>query len=447
MSRSCLILTAMILATSAVADASGQDDKPASKKTDESWEDLQQKGRRQLDSWRLPEAHGLLTKAIAAARKFPAPDARLLESVGDLGRVCDMMGKYDEARTSLDEALALMAKLDRPDAERIETLEMVARVCGKQSKRKAAQPYLLRALMLRNKIDEATAPARLALLQEIARNHRALGELPEAAKRYDTLLAALVEKHGPHDKALDFPLLDLARVYRGMKRPDLAETVYRRRITIYEKLRGESHSTVAALLDELADCQFEQKKYDEAIKTYERWQSIMKKGGYGNKEGANEAALGRRIGVVRAAQGQHDVAARHFAEAAAIYLKFFPRHRVRGEVLHLLAREQFVLGLFAEARKSLDPAITILERYGADAVDESVRCLVLLGDVESAADQDEASVKAYRRALTAASLVPKRRRLKMEPLRKLEPVLRRLGKTAEADRIKAVREALMPKKK
>src|ERR1700722_18842351 len=71
------------------------------------WLDLEHRGSSALDANEYWLAEPLLKKAMAHADKFDPKDMCLADSLGELGRLYTIRGRYDEAEAFLEEELSV----------------------------------------------------------------------------------------------------------------------------------------------------------------------------------------------------------------------------------------------------------------------------------------------------------------------------------------------------
>ncbi len=71
------------------------------------WLDLEQQGSAALDANEYWRAEPLLKKALAQATRIQPTDIRLAQTLGELGRLCTIRGRFDEAEAYLEEELSV----------------------------------------------------------------------------------------------------------------------------------------------------------------------------------------------------------------------------------------------------------------------------------------------------------------------------------------------------
>ncbi len=96
----------------------------AASQPEDSWAQLQQRGTNALDANEYWIAEPTLLKAIAQAERFGPTDIRLAKSMGELGRLYTIRGRFNEAETCLEDELYI--KEHNLDGDRYQCIPVMA---------------------------------------------------------------------------------------------------------------------------------------------------------------------------------------------------------------------------------------------------------------------------------------------------------------------------------
>lgn len=141
----------------------------------------------------------------------------------------------------------------------------------------------------------------------------------------DRMLEAALEEAqrlGHKDSPLGAVFNKLAYIYYQQKNFKKAETVYKRALSMYEKVLGDEDVHVANILLNLAELYFSQRKYLQACPLYERSVAIDEK-----KHGSEYKPLERRLmklAFIYCQQGRYDEAHILYKKARIIKEKSNP---------------------------------------------------------------------------------------------------------------------------
>ena len=272
------------------------------------WKELQRRGIAALDANEYWLAEPLLNKALAQADKAHPKDIRLAKSLGELGRLYSIRGRFDEAEAYLEEQLSIEKTVYEDDKSQcIPTMGFLIRfylLHGTQSKALPLTAELL--YFVEGKLDEVKAGSVKLNLQkgaplqgwagvasqtmrqpaiEWAIACDAVGNCYLQAGNADNLvLADRLFKAALDVKTtvLGKDHLSLANSYDSLgslylEKNDLheAESYFADAFEITEKTLQASHETYNRL-DKLAKCLIREEKYQQAEDLYRHAQSFWK---------------------------------------------------------------------------------------------------------------------------------------------------------------------------
>jgi serine/threonine protein kinase/Tfp pilus assembly protein PilF len=211
------------------------------------------------------KAQPLLEKALAIGRAAGRQDARLAQSLNDLGVLLLEKGDFGAAGPVLEEALALRRRvLGERHPEVAVTLVELGRLYGDQGFYRRAEPLLREALAIRRRAlgddhrETATSTSDLGLLL------LQLGDLAGAEALLRETLATSREAMGPDHPNTGTAMSNLALVLGERGDHSGAEALLRQALAINRRALGDAHPTIAAKLNSLSTCLRQQGRLDEA---------------------------------------------------------------------------------------------------------------------------------------------------------------------------------------
>jgi len=203
---------------------------------DSNWGNLNQVGLRAFGKGDYVEAQELLEAAVTEAEKFPGKDARLANSLNNLGRCL-----FEEGLTA--------------DSE----------------------PKLKRALALYNDLNGKESVESADVLENLATLFVLKTDLASAEQTFKQTLAIRQKKLGGDNLEVADTLNELGGVFISEKKFDEAESVLRNALAIRYKAKGGDSPEVAAVNTNLASLYCQTGKYGQAEKLYMRALSVDKK--------------------------------------------------------------------------------------------------------------------------------------------------------------------------
>lgn len=302
--------SAMVLA----AIMAGQIPGPALGFSERTWANLQKSGTEALDSNRYWLAEPLLKRSVAEAEKYGFDNWRLAKSLGELGRLYTIRGRFADAEPYLERELAVRELVHQSDegklvqamgslvlfylnygtASKADPLaeDVLAIVEGKMrlARESAQSKTALKPGAPLEGWCGAAAPKMLTPLMEWAVTCDAMGSAYLARERFDLAeklfkaaldvkLTILGSKHLSLARSYDF----LGNLCLAKKDHKEAESYFRDSLDITEKILPPESPEIYTRLDKLAKLLIETGRLDEAEAQYRRalafWKQEPSKGG------------------------------------------------------------------------------------------------------------------------------------------------------------------------
>lgn len=281
-----------------------------------SWKEIQDAGTQALDTNRYWEAEPLLHQAVIKAGSFGAGDMRLAKSLGELGRLYTIRGRYADAEPYLEEELFVKeTALGRDTGHTIPAMGSLIRFYLTHGTVSKADPMTEELLsFVEGKIKEPTltrpkikfkkgmslegwagtaAPVARDPLIEWAIACDALGNVYRLKEKYDYAERLFKAALDLKTTVLGKDHLSLANSYDSLgmlcldrKEMNQAEYYLTDALAITEKTLGSDSPQVFARLDKLAKCLIKEGKMKQAEDLYVRAQGFYKDEVGGNAEQA-----------------------------------------------------------------------------------------------------------------------------------------------------------------
>lgn len=299
-----LILFALSLIALSTANSALADD-PDPKLKD--WAKNIHDGTEALDSNRYWIAEPLLKQAAVQAGAFGYQDVRLAKSLGELGRLYTIRGRFDVAEPYLEEELEVKQQsLGKDSADTIKTMGALIRfyllhgstakaepltddlLCIVEGKVKEAVPKSKSKVTLQQGVPLEGHAATAALtmrdpLLEWAITCDELGNLYKAQKNFPMAERLFREALDIKSTVLGNEHLSLANSYDNLGELALAKEqltdaqyFFEDSLAMTEKILPSDNPQVYARLDKLAKCLLKQSKYSEAQQLYVRARDFWK---------------------------------------------------------------------------------------------------------------------------------------------------------------------------
>ncbi|MCW5824426.1 MAG: tetratricopeptide repeat protein [Cyanobacteria bacterium TGS_CYA1] len=359
--------------------------RPAKYKADQQvyaeWEKVQCSGAKAFEAFEYGKAERLLKEAVNMAQEIGPGDIRIAKSPGDLGRLLEVRGRFDEAEPYLEQELYLKERaIGRDYPQLIPSMEDLIRfylvngtrdkagpltedlinfVQGKyrEQAKQAEETKLKKGSPLIGWAGTAQMEMRGPLLDwsitcdKLGDTYRYIGKPDMAEKLYKTALDVKATVLGKRHLSLANSYDNLGRV--SMTKGELkdAESYYLESLSISQEVLEKNDPALFGRMDRLAKCYIEQKKFAQAEAVYK--QAIAMFGG--NKDylqralfslgcmysdqrryGSASAMLGRALSLARETNGNYSIQIVPYLRRYA-YVAYYTGGKGRMQNLHAQA--------------------------------------------------------------------------------------------------------------
>lgn len=291
-----LLLSIISFACSAISSPASAVSDP-----DKSWDHLEKKGVTALDSNEYWKAEPLLKQAVIEAAKFGESDMRLAKSLGELGRLYSIRGRFDLAEPLFEEELCVREKnLGRWNGQIIPPMGKLIRfylLYGSVSKAEPMTNDLLAFVegKLREPLEQSSGQLKLqkgqplqgwaGLATPVMRDpllewaitcddlggiYRIRGSYDIADRYFKAALDLKATVLGKQHLSLANSYDSLAEICQAKNEMRDAESYFQDALGLTEKILSSEDQAVYRRLDKLAKCLVKEGKYQEAVETYHR---------------------------------------------------------------------------------------------------------------------------------------------------------------------------------
>lgn len=362
----------------------------AAAENEQSWSHLNRKGVEALDSNRYWLAEPLLKESVSKAELFGVQDIRLANSLGELGRLYTIRGRFSEAEPYLERELSMRElSLGKDEGQTIPAMGALIRFYLNYGTAAKADPLTEEILgFVQGKMMEPTIIAQSALKAQpgapltgwcgsatqtmrdplidwaitcdsIGGAYLARGNYAMAERLFKAALDLKATVLGKGHLSLALSYDSLGNLSLAKKELKDAESYFRDALTTTENTLAPESPEVYNRLDRLAKCLIKEGKYAEAEQLYIRAQSFWKKV---PSKGGDEARCLYALGCLYIEQKNYAAAAPALAQALHMAERFSGPQSIqlvpylekyayalyylgrRGETNHLRARANFISG-------------------------------------------------------------------------------------------------------
>jgi tetratricopeptide (TPR) repeat protein len=232
---------------------------------DSNWSNLNQVGLRAFGKGDYVEAQELLEAAETEAEKFPGKDARLANSLNNLGRCLLEEGLTADAEPKLKRALVLFTAINGDDSvEGADVLENLATLFSVKNDLATAEQNFKRALAIRQKKLGADHIEVADTLNELGGVFISEKKFDEAESVLKNSLAIRYKAKGGDSPEVAAVNTNLANLYCQTGKYAQAEKLSMRALSIDQKALGADNPFLATILDVLSQAYKAQRKDSEA---------------------------------------------------------------------------------------------------------------------------------------------------------------------------------------
>lgn len=360
--------------------------------TERRWDETIKQGINALDTNRYWLAEPLLKESIVQAGSFGMKDLRLAQSLGELGRLYTVRGRFKDAEPFLEEqleikrnvlgdeheavvpAMADMATfyLNNGTAKKADplTYEILGILEGKLQETRPANTdgkvVLKKGVPLEGWAGEAATAARDPLIEwaiacdKLGDQYRLHEKYYLAGRLYKAALDVKGTVLGKEHLSLANSYDNLGLLCMDRKEYPEAESYFRDALAQTERILPAEHHQVYQRLDKLAKCLMKEGKYSDAEALYQRavstfWKHEQSKNGddaralyalgciYDEQKRYSEAAhvLARALNIAESVSGPYSIGLVPYLEKYAYTLYYLGR---KPETDHLRARASSITG-------------------------------------------------------------------------------------------------------
>lgn len=221
--------------------------------TNESWQKVQNAGSEALSQARYGDAERFLKQAVLQSAAFGEGDARFARSLGELGRLLTIRGRFSEAEPLLEEELHARELLLKDDRDQLVpvmgSLITFYLEHGTASKADALSDRLL--AIIEGRLDE----------------YRTATQGPVTLKKGQPLTAwAGTAALSMRDPVIEWAITcdGIANLYRQRQSFDMADRLYKAALDVKETVLGKEHLSLANSFDSLGTICIEKNEDTEA---------------------------------------------------------------------------------------------------------------------------------------------------------------------------------------
>jgi tetratricopeptide (TPR) repeat protein len=305
-----------------------------------SWAELQKQGTEALDTGRYGDAERLLKQSVITGAGFGENDLRFAKSLGELGRLLSVRGRFAEAEPLLEESLhvkELAIGEDNPDiipdmasminfylshgtaskadpvAEKI--LEMVEGKIREHStqaagvvKYKPGQPLTAWAGQAAQNMTDPLIEWAIAC-DSIGDAYRVKKKFDLADRLYKAALDVKTTVLGKQHLSLANSYDSLGTLCLDRNEDEMAEGYFRDAYDMTAKILPSSNGKVFYRLDKLGKCLIKEHKYDQAEQLFLKAQDFWKEQPVTASRRGNEARALYSLGSLYVEEKKYDAAA------------------------------------------------------------------------------------------------------------------------------------------
>jgi tetratricopeptide (TPR) repeat protein len=313
------------------------------------WLDLEQRGSSALDANEYWLAEPTLKKALTQANKIQPKDIHLAQTLGELGRLCTIRGRYEEAEAYYEEELNVKREVwDNDKSKCIPTMGALIRFYLLHGTQDQALPLTAELLYyVEGKLDAAkegsiknslkkgqplqgwlgsAAPVAINPIIEwavtcdaVGNSYLTLGNYQMADRFFKAALDVKTTVLGKNHLSLANSYDSLGTVYLEKKDLVEAESYYTDALDITEKTLGQGCHEAFNRLDKLAKVLIQEGKYPQAEALYLRAKN------YTNNESSTSCDQARALyalGSLYTQEHKYDAAAPLLQQALQLAEKF-----------------------------------------------------------------------------------------------------------------------------
>ncbi len=352
------------------------------------WERLHRAGNEALDTGRYGDAERLFKQSLIKSAAFGEKDMRFAKSLGDLGRLYTLRGRFSEAEPLLEEEFHIKkAVMDNGSGQIIPSMGSLIRFHLEHGTASKADPLTDQLIaFIEGRLNEyrnaALGPVTLKKGQPltgwageaspsmrdpvidwaitcdgIGNEYRSRGNVELADRLFKAALDVKETVLGKEHISLANSFDSLGTICLDKQQNDEAETYFRYALEHTERVLPDEPLQVFPRIEKLAKCLIKEKKFDEAEKLFLRALEFWKK--EPSKNGS-EARTAYALGSLYVEEKKYDVAAPMLKNALALAEEYYGSNSISlVPYLQRYADTMYYLGQESERSQLKDRANTI----------------------------------------------------------------------------------------
>ena len=212
------------------------------------------------------KARPLLEQGLELSRRAGREDARIAQSLNDLGVVVRESGDFKHARSLLHEAATMRRKVLGPEHQDLAiTLVELGRTYSQVGESAQAEPLFREALAIRRKTLGNEHRETAVSLSDLALDLWGRGDTAGAEPLFRESLAISRKTLGDNHPNVASSMSNLGLVLMDKGEYAAAESLFREALAVHTRTVGEKHNNVATTLNNLAGAVRQQGRYEEAL--------------------------------------------------------------------------------------------------------------------------------------------------------------------------------------
>jgi tetratricopeptide (TPR) repeat protein len=310
------------------------------------------------------QAEPLYQRALAIReQQLGIEHVNVAASLTNLGELYHTQKKYEQAEPLYQRALVIA---ERQVAVRqfgvSAILHNLASLYGDQEKYEQAEPLYQRALALREQQLGAEHPETARTLNNLASLYEAQGKYEQAEPLYQRALVIREQQLGAEHPNTADTLNHLATLYQAQKKYEQAEFLHKKAFVILQQTLGIEHPNTVDTLDHLALLSIDQGKYEQAESLFQEAFTTQQKQAPEIGYSYVARSLSRLASLYEEVR-RYEQAVRLYERILAIREQWLvAEHLETTETLERLARLYSVLGKYEQAEQLYQRSLAIREQ-------------------------------------------------------------------------------------
>jgi serine/threonine protein kinase/tetratricopeptide (TPR) repeat protein len=226
---------------------------------------------------KLDESQQLFEETIELMRQTMGDEHVLtLWTTNDLAELLGAQGKYEQSIELHRQVLEIERRILGPSHHfTLVTMHNLAEVFYNQGQFADALPLKQEVFDTLRRVLGPASPDTLTAMATLALTHFSLNHLDQARELSEELIELQRKSIGPENPALLGPMNKLAIILERQGDLRGANEVNRSAAQIARRAYGDKHATTAFFMVELARCEMEQGRHNQAVTLFEKWVPLL----------------------------------------------------------------------------------------------------------------------------------------------------------------------------